>query len=162
MPAKCNAKRIDFGSLDRRIIEADFDGGTITSNAGALLLGQLDRGVGLIRRFASCFSDRRNPLLVEHRLETLLGQRIFGLALGYEDLVDHEELRKDPVMAVLAGKLEGSAIFARQTTLGAKINNISLIVRDSNRLQLVGVVKSLPPFPPFRGRLVMLSGFVLP
>jgi hypothetical protein len=106
MPAKCNAKRIDFGSLDRRIIEADFDGGTITSNAGALLLGQLDRGVGLIRRFASCFSDRRNPLLVEHRLETLLGQRIFGLALGYEDLVDHEELRKDPVMAVLAGKLQ--------------------------------------------------------
>jgi hypothetical protein len=58
--------------------------------------------------------------------------------------------------------LEGSAIFARQTTLGAKINNISLIVRDSNRLQLVGAVKSLPPFPPFRGRLVMLSGFVLP
>ncbi len=106
MPGKHNAKRLDFGSLDRRIVEADFDGGAITSNAGALLLGQLDRGLGLIRRFARCFTDRRDPLLVEHRLETLLGQRIFGLALGYEDLIDHDELRKDPVMAVLAGKLE--------------------------------------------------------
>jgi hypothetical protein len=108
MPAECSAKRFDFGSLDRRIIEADFGGGAITSNAGALLLGQLDRGLGLIRRFAACFTDRRNPVFVEHHLETLLGQRIFGLALGYEDLVDHDELRKDPVMAVLAGKLQST------------------------------------------------------
>jgi hypothetical protein len=64
--------------------------------------------VGLIRRFAACFTDRRNPLFVEHRLETLVGQRIFGLALGYEDLIDHDELRKDPVMAVLAGKLQAT------------------------------------------------------
>ena len=72
---------------------------------GALLLGQVDRGLGLVRRFAQCFTDRRDPRYVEHRLETLLGQRIVGLALGYEDLNDHDELRKDPVMAVLAGKL---------------------------------------------------------
>jgi hypothetical protein len=106
MPAKCNANSIEFGRVDRRVVHADFDGGTITSNAGALLLGQLDRGLGLVRRFAACFTDRRNPVFVEHGLETLLGQRIFGLALGYEDLVDHDELRKDPVMAVLARKLE--------------------------------------------------------
>jgi hypothetical protein len=106
MPAECNARRFDFGRVDRRIIEAGFDGGAITSNAGALLLGQLDHGLGLIRRFAACFVDRRDPRYVEHRLEALLGQRVFGLALGYEDLIDHDELRKDPVLAVVAGKLK--------------------------------------------------------
>ncbi len=87
---------------------AGFDGGAITSNAGALLLGQLDHGLKLVDRFAGCFTDRRDPRLVEHRLETLLAQRIFGLALGYEDLNDHDELRKDPVLAVLAGKLKAN------------------------------------------------------
>jgi hypothetical protein len=89
-----------------RKVAACFDGGAITSNAGALLLGQLDKGLGLIGRFAECFCDRRDPRFVEHRIETLVGQRVFGLALGYEDLNDHDELRKDPVFAVLAGKLE--------------------------------------------------------
>ena len=85
---------------------AQFDGGTITSNAGALLLGQVDPGLGLMRRFARCFTDRRDPRYVEHSVETLVGQRVFGLVLGYEDLNDHDELRKDPVFAVLAGKLK--------------------------------------------------------
>ncbi len=84
---------------------AGFDGGDITSNAGALLLGQVDRGLGLVRRFARCFTDCRDPRYVEHQVETLVGQRIFGLVLGYEDLNDHDELRKDPTFAVLAGKL---------------------------------------------------------
>ena len=83
-----------------------FDGGTMTSNAGALLMGLVDRGLDLMRRIAGCFTDRRDPQLIEHKVETLVGQRIFGLALGYEDLNDHDELRKDPVLAVLAGKLE--------------------------------------------------------
>jgi hypothetical protein len=87
-------------------VVACFDGGDITSNAGALVLGQVDRGLGLMRRFAACFTDRRDPRFVEHQVETLVGQRIFGLALGYEDLVDHDELRNDPTLAVLAGKLE--------------------------------------------------------
>ena len=91
--------------VERRSVVAGFDGGNITSNAGALLLGQVDRGVGLVRRFADCFIDRRDPRYVEHQVETLVGQRIFGLALGYEDLNDHDELRKDPTFAVLAGKL---------------------------------------------------------
>ena len=86
---------------------AGFDGGAITSDAGALLLGQTDRAIGLIERFAACFSDARMPELVEHQVETMVMQRVFGIALGYEDLVDHDELRCDPVMAVLAGKLEG-------------------------------------------------------
>ena len=73
-----------------------FDGGIITSDAGGLLLGRLDRGLGLIRRMASCFTDRRDPRLLEHTVETLVGQRVFALALGYEDLNDHDELRHVP------------------------------------------------------------------
>jgi len=105
MPTECSADLFGFAPVEGRKVVAGFDGGAITSNAGALLLGQLDRGLGLIRRFAECFTDRRDPRFVEHRLETLVGQRVFGLALGYEDLNDHDELRKDPVFAVLAGKL---------------------------------------------------------
>jgi len=106
MQTDCNPKLFEFEAVERKQVVAGFDGGTITSNAGALLLGQVDQGLGLIRRFAECFVDRRDPRFVEHGLETLLGQRIFGLALGYEDLNGHDELRKDPAMAVLAGKLK--------------------------------------------------------
>ena len=106
MPTECNLRQFEFEGFDRRQVVADFEGGDITSNAGALLLGQVDRGLGLIRRFATCFTDRRDPRYVEHQLETLIGQRVFGLALGYEDLNDHDELRKDPAFAVLARKLE--------------------------------------------------------
>jgi hypothetical protein len=105
MPTECTPTLFEFEAVERRVVVAGFDGGDITSNAGALLLGQVDRGLGLMRRFAECFTDRRDPRFVEHALETLVGQRIFGLALGYEDLNDHDELRKDPTFAVLAGKL---------------------------------------------------------
>src|ERR1700735_224783 len=106
MRTGCTPKRFEFEAVARRAVVACFDGGNITSNAGGLLLGQVDRGLGLVRRFAQCFRDRRNPRYVEHQVETLVGQRIFGLALGYEDLNDHDELRKDPTFAVLAGKLK--------------------------------------------------------
>jgi hypothetical protein len=106
MQTECTPKLFEFEAVGRRAVVAQFDGGTITSNAGALLLSQADRGLGLIRRFARCFTDRRDPRYVEHSIETLVGQRVFGLALGYEDLNDHDELRKDPVFAVLAGKLK--------------------------------------------------------
>ena len=106
MQTECTPKLFEFEAVDRRRVVASFDGGNISSNAGALLLGQVDRGLGLVRRFASCFVDRRDGRYVEHRVETLVGQRIFGLALGYEDLNDHDELRKDPTFAVLAGKLK--------------------------------------------------------
>jgi len=105
MQTECTPQLFEFEAVERRSVVAGFDGGNITSNAGALLLGQVDRGIGLVRRFANCFIDRRDPRYVEHQVETLVGQRIFGLALGYEDLNDHDELRKDPTFAVLAGKL---------------------------------------------------------
>jgi hypothetical protein len=91
--------------LEGRRVEAAFDGGSISSDAGGLLLGATDRAIRLVDRFAACFRDGRRAELVEHEVRTLVGQRVFGLALGYEDLVDHDWLRHDPVMAVLVGKL---------------------------------------------------------
>ena len=106
MQTECTPALFEFEPVEGKKVVAGFDGGTITSDAGGLLLGQLDRGLGLIRRMAGCFTDRRDPRLIEHTVETLIGQRVFGLALGYEDLNDHDQLRHDPVFAVLAGKLE--------------------------------------------------------
>jgi hypothetical protein len=88
----------------RRVVSA-FDGGAITSDAGALLLGEADRAIRLTARFAACFTDARTPELVEHAVGTLVLQRVVGIALGYEDLNDHDDLRHDPVLAILAGKL---------------------------------------------------------
>jgi hypothetical protein len=86
-------------------LEAAFDAGLATSDAGALLLGATDKAIGLVERFAACFDDVRCQGLIEHEVATLVGQRVIGIALGYEDLIDHDHLRHDPVMAVLAGKL---------------------------------------------------------
>jgi hypothetical protein len=96
----------EFPALEARHVVAAFDGGAITSDAGALLLGQTDRAIRLTERFAACFTDTRAAELVEHRVETMVMQRVVGIALGYEDLNDHDELRHDPVLAVLASKLE--------------------------------------------------------
>jgi len=106
MQTECNLSLFDFASVEGRSVVGDFGGGTITSDAGALLLGQADRAIKLVERFASCFSDRRQQELIEHEVKTLVGQRVFAIALGYEDLCDHDELRHDLVMAVLAGKLQ--------------------------------------------------------
>jgi Transposase DDE domain group 1 len=105
MPTHCNKDSLDFGSVGGRAIIAGFDGGTITSDAGALLLGATDKAIGLIGRFAAAFTDTRDPDLIEHSVPTLVGQRVFGLALGYQDINDHEQLRHDPVLAALMGKM---------------------------------------------------------
>jgi len=105
MPTECNPDWYDFARVEGRSVVASFDGGAITSDAGGLLLGATDRAIGLVDRFASCFRDVRAATLIEHEVKTLIGQRVFGIALGYEDLNDHDTLRHDPIMAVLAGKL---------------------------------------------------------
>src|SRR5271169_3381940 len=121
MPTECTADSFEFAPVEGRQVVAAFDGGVITSDAGALLLGATSRAVGLMDRFAGCFHDVRNQGLIEHEVVTLVGQRVFGIALGYEDLNDHDELRHDPLMAVLAGKLEarrqGCAPVAGKSTL---------------------------------------------
>jgi hypothetical protein len=138
MPAQCNPTLFAFEPVEGRAVVAAFDGGTITSDAGALLLGQTDRAIGLIERFAACFKDQRTPDLVEHRVATLAMQRVFGIALGYEDLNDHDELRRDPVMAALAGKLEarraGCAPLAGKSTL----NRLELSGAEPTRYHRIG------------------------
>ena len=82
----------------------NFDGGDITSDGGVLMLQKLEQRTGIVRRFAACFIDYRKPDQIEHPLLDLIAQRVFGLALGYEDLNDHDELRRDPMLAIALGK----------------------------------------------------------
>jgi hypothetical protein len=106
MQTECSAQQFRFeGVAGRRVVTA-FDGGAVTSDAGALLLSAADKAIRLVERFAACFKDDRSQDLIEHEIATMVGQRVFGIALGYEDLVDHDQLRHDPAMAILAGKLE--------------------------------------------------------
>ena len=105
MPTECSPDLFEFARVEGRAVVASFDGGRMTSDAGALLLGAADRVVGLTRKLAACFTDMRHPAFIEHDIEMLVMQRVVGIALGYEDLVDHDELRHDPVLATLAGKL---------------------------------------------------------
>ena len=121
MQTECSAEPMLFARLDRRDLVADFGGGAISSDAGALLLGATDRAIGLVDRFAACFADGRDPGRVAHELPTLVGQRVFGIALGYEDLIDHDDLRRDPVLGAVLGRLEakrpGLAPLAGKSTL---------------------------------------------
>ena len=126
MPTHCNPDLFGFAPVEDHSVVAAFDGGTMTSDAGALLLGATDRAIGLIDRLAACFVDRRDRRLIEHELRTLVGQRVLGIALGYEDLIDHDTLRHDPVMAVLAGKCRPSGGTARRWPASRTLNRLEL------------------------------------
>jgi Transposase DDE domain group 1 len=106
MPTQCSRDLFGYEVVEGREVVAAFDGGEVTSDAGGLLLGATDRAIGLVGRFAACFADGRAPTQVEHTVEAMVAQRVFGIALGYEDLIDHDQLRFDPVLATLSGKLE--------------------------------------------------------
>jgi hypothetical protein len=101
---ECNRQPLLFSSLKSQKIVADFAGGRLTSDAGGLLLREADRKLGLIRRLADCIPDPRDPLMTIHDQQTMLAQRVFGIALGYEDLNDHNTLRDDPLFSILANK----------------------------------------------------------
>jgi hypothetical protein len=104
MKTECSTDRLSFQPLGRREVVGAFNGGTISSDAGGLLLREVEERTGIIRQFAACFVDHRDPELVEHTVQELVAQRIYGLALGYEDLNDHDRLRLDPLLATLVGK----------------------------------------------------------
>ena len=106
MPTQCSRDLFGYEVVEGREVVAAFDGGEVTSDAGGLLLGATDRAIGLTARFAACFLDERAQTQVEHPVAAMVAQRVFGIALGYEDLIDHDQLRHDPVLATLAGKLE--------------------------------------------------------
>jgi hypothetical protein len=121
---ECNQETFSFAAHFSRRVEAGFTAGQVSSDGGALLLRETDRRINLLGRLAGCFSDGRSPWLVTHQLSEMLAQRIYGLALGYEDLNDHEQLRNDPLLGVLSGKRELDQPLAGKSTL--------------SRLELVG------------------------
>jgi len=106
MVTECNAESLSFHPLGRREVVARFDGGRISSDAGGLLLRETERLTGILRQFSACYTDHRDPDRIEHTVEELIAQRVYGLALGYEDLNDHDDLRHDPLLAVLVGKTD--------------------------------------------------------
>jgi hypothetical protein len=121
---ECSQVSFSFAPHFSRRVEAGFTAGHVSSDGGALLLREVEGKINLLGRLAGCFEDRRMPLLVKHPLAEMLAQRIYGLALGYEDLNDHEQLRSDPVLGVLSGKRELEEPLAGKSTL--------------NRLELAG------------------------
>jgi len=104
MKTECTKKRYQFQALGRKEILADFDGGTISSDGGGLLLREVEKRSNILGRFAKCFTDHRKQKLIEHSVLDLLSQRVFGIALGYEDLNDHDDLSSDQLLAVMVGK----------------------------------------------------------
>src|SRR5947208_9873836 len=148
MPTECSADLFGFLPVEGREVVAAFDGGAITSDAGALLLGATDRAIGLMDRFASCFHDERRQELIEHEIVTLVGQRVFGIALGYEDLNDHDELRHDPLMAVLAGKLEARRQDCAPVAGKSTLNRLELSRLEATRYHKIAydaaAIEALP------------------
>jgi len=104
MDTQCTPTQLEFHAIGNREVVGKFDGGNITSDAGGLLLRETEKRTGILSGFARCFQDLRDPDLIEHTVEELVSQRVYGLALGYEDLNDHDDLRRDPLLAVLVGK----------------------------------------------------------
>ena len=121
---ECNQGAFSFARHFSRQVQAEFTAGRVSSDGGALLLREADGRVNLLGRLTGCFLDGRAPFLVKHRLSEMLAQRIYGLALGYEDLNDHEQLRSDPLLGLLSGKRELDEPLAGKSTL--------------NRLELAG------------------------
>src|SRR5256885_3923849 len=114
---QCNQNEFSFTPHFSRPVMTRFDERQLSTEGGGLLLRETDHKIGLLSRVTKCFSDHRHPLRIEHELSELLAQRIYGLALGYEDLNDHEELRNDPLLRVLAGRRDLDAPLAGKSTL---------------------------------------------
>jgi len=172
MQTECTDQTFQFQALGRREVVARFDGGPITSDAGGLLLREVERHTGIIRQLARCFTDHRDEELTEHSVEELLRQRIFGLALGYEDLNDHDQLRHDPLLATLVGKQDptggdrvrkrdqGKALAGRNTLNRLELtprgadakSRYKKIVADQGQIEslFVDIFLQLHPKPPQR------------
>lgn len=135
MRTKCKQAALEFHGLFRRKVKARFDGGTITSDAGVLLLREVERRTGLIAGLIACFRDHRDPRLIEHTAGELLRQRIYGLCLGHEDLNDHDQLRTDPMLAVAVDKADPLGERRRQASDRGKALAGKCTL---NRLELTG------------------------
>lgn len=135
MKTDCNELELEFQGLAGRKVVASFDGGQIGSDAGGLLLRETDLLFGIVARFSRCFTDHRDAALIEHSVEELLRQRIYGIALGYEDLNDHDRLRHDPLLATLVGKSDPTG----QSRVQERDKGKALAGKSTlNRLELTG------------------------
>lgn len=133
MTTECTSPDLVFQPLATRDVIARFDGGTISSDGGCLLLGEVERLTATLRQLAACFTDHRDPDAIEHTVAQLVAQRVYGLALGYEDLNDHDSLRRDPLLATLVGKVDPTgADRLRQRDRGKALAGKSTL----NRLEL--------------------------
>ena len=140
MTTECSQSSFEFHSLNQRKVIAKFDGGNITSEAGILLLREVEKRTGLIAGLAKCFSDYRDERWIEHTVEELLAQRLYGTCLGYEDLNDHDQLRADPLLAVAVNKSDPLGLNRRQESDRGKalagkstLNRLELIKKDGPR-----------------------------
>ena len=130
---ECNQSSFGFEANGKREIVTRFDGGRITSDGGALLLRETDRQLNLLPRLAECFLDGRVQERVKHSIQEMVSQRIYGLALGYEDLIDHEQLRTDPLFCVLAGRSDLEEPLAGKSTL----NRLELGTGEKDRYKKI-------------------------
>jgi hypothetical protein len=136
---ECIQESFTFTAHFSRRVQAEFTAGRVSSDGGALLLREVDQRINLLGRLSSCFSDGRSPVLVKHQLSEMLAQRIYGLALGYEDLNDHEQLRSDPLLGLLAGKRELDEPLAGKSTL----NRLELTGRSSRYHKISYLTESM-------------------
>jgi hypothetical protein len=138
MPTQCSRDLFGYEVVEGRRVVAAFDGGEVTSDAGGLLLGATDRAIGLVERFAACFDDGRVRAQVEHSVAAMVAQRVFGIALGYEDLVDHDQLRHDPVLATLAGKLTARRTDCAPLAGKSTLNRLEHAPSEPSRYHKIG------------------------
>jgi len=158
---ECKPEQLSFGSLGRREIVASFDGGMISSDGGALLLSEVDTRIGLIDRLAECFIDGRAQQFVEHPLRHLIAQRVLGLALGYEDLNDHDALRRDPVLAAVSRQADVLGERRRADDVGCALAGKSTLNRleGSAKRSARGRYKKIVPLEAAMDEL-LLSLFI--
>src|SRR6266481_5961054 len=152
---ECIQESFSFTAHFSRRVQAEFTAGRVSSDGGALLLRETDRRIDLLGRLANCFLDGRAPLLIKHRLSEMLSQRIYGLALGYEDLNDHEQLRSDPLLGLLSGKRDLDEPLAGKSTLNRlelagrskRYHKISYSTESMDRLLADLYIESHPTMP---------------
>lgn len=138
MSTECTAGTLQFQAVARRTVQARFDGGALTSDGGAVLLREVDRATRILAQFVACFRDHRESTRITHPVAALVRQRVYGLALGYEDLNDHERLRRDPLFAVLAEATDLTAPLAGKSTLN-RLELSAATVDDAERYKKIAV-----------------------
>jgi hypothetical protein len=138
MQTECSAEQLQFSCVERRRVVAAFDGGEVTSDAGALLLKRTDEAIGLLDRLAGCFIDRRSQRDVEHSVRTLVAQRVLGIAAGYEDLNDHDALRADPLWGAVIGKFEAKRERCKALAGKSTLNRLELSRTEPTRYHKIG------------------------